>query len=867
MDTRRGRGTLRVYLGAAPGVGKTYAALSEARRRAERGTDVVVGYAETHGRARTAELMDGLEVVPRQELIYRGARFTEMDLAAVLERRPDVAVVDELAHTNVPGADHPKRWMDVQEIVAAGIDVITTLNIQHLESLNDVVESITGVRQQETVPDAVVRQADQIELVDMSPQALRRRLAHGNVYAAEKIDAALTSYFRLGNLTALRELALLWTADRVDAALERYRAEQGITTTWPARERVVVAVAGGAEGETLLRRGARITERALGAELLAVHIMRSDGLSPSLAPDALGRLRALTEQLGGTFHTVSGEDAATAILDFARSVNATQIVLGASRRGRWRSAASPGAGPTIVRESGDIDVHIVTHTGAGSRRGLGHRRAGNLDRRRVRAGWLAAAAGLPAITALLLATRDVHGLSTVLMTYLLATVLVALLGGLWPAVVTAVVGGLLANYLFTPPIFTWTIEEGENALGILILISVAVMVSWVVDVAARRRREASRARAEADALTMLAGSVIRGQDAVPALLEQVRETFGLEAVALLEEDQQAWTQVASAGDDAPTDPSSAPIVVPVRDGLAIAARGNLPTPSDVRVLSALALQADAMMERDRLRAAARAARLEHERAALKTALLAAVSHDLRTPLATIKIGISSLRSLGSELPEQDRAELLETVEEGSDHLQSLIDNLLDMSRLDAGVVSPHTRAIALDDVVGRALSGLDDPRLVVDVPDTLPLVMADPGLAERVVANLVQNSLRHAPGSTPVLVQGASTQAHAVLRIVDRGPGVPEAARDQMFRAFQRLGDVPNGQGVGLGLAVARGFADALGATLSAEDTPGGGLTMVFTLPLATTTGTDAAASTSDVGEPAGRPQSEPACLGEGVLP
>ena len=321
------RGRLRIYLGAAPGVGKTYAMLGEGRRRASRGTDVVVGFVEPHGRPVTEAMIGDLEQVPRREVTYRDATFTEMDLDAVLARHPEIALVDELAHTNVPGSRNAKRWEDVEELLAAGIGVISTVNVQHLESLNDVVESITNVPQRETVPDEVVRRADQIELVDMSPEALRRRMAHGNVYAPEKVDAALSHYFRVGNLTALRELALLWVADRVDTALAAYRAEQGIAQTWPARERVVVALTGGPEGEALIRNGARIASRGAAGELMAVYVSRSDGLAGA-SPGALAQQRALVESLGGTFHSVVGEDTAAAILDFARGVNASQIVLG-----------------------------------------------------------------------------------------------------------------------------------------------------------------------------------------------------------------------------------------------------------------------------------------------------------------------------------------------------------------------------------------------------------------------------------------------------------------------------------------------------------------------------------------------------------
>lgn len=355
-----GRGKLRIYLGAAPGVGKTYAMLAEAHRRVERGTDCAVAFVEHHGRPRTEVLLHGLETVPRRTIDYRGTSFTEMDVDAVLARRPAVALVDELAHTNVPGSRNPKRWQDVEELLAAGIDVVSTVNIQHLESLGDVVESITGVRQQETVPDEVVRRADQIELVDMSPQALRRRMAHGNVYKPDKVDAALSNYFRPGNLTALRELALLWTADRVDEYLRQYRGEHNIRSTWQARERIVVGLTGGPEGRTLIRRATRLAEKGAGGEVLAVYISRSDGLT-SASPKELAVQRTLVEDLGGTFHHVVGDDIPDALLDFARGVNATQIVLGSSRRRSWQYVLGPGVGQTVARESGpDLDVHIVT---------------------------------------------------------------------------------------------------------------------------------------------------------------------------------------------------------------------------------------------------------------------------------------------------------------------------------------------------------------------------------------------------------------------------------------------------------------------------------------------------------------------------
>ena len=825
----RKRGTLRVFLGAAPGVGKTYAMLDEARRRDERGVDVVVGLVETHGRPQTADQLEGLEIIPRRTVQYRGATFTELDTDAVIARRPAVALIDELAHTNVPGSRNPKRWQDVQEVLDAGIDVVTTVNIQHLESLNDVVESITGVHQQETLPDEVVRRADQIELVDMSPEALRRRLAHGNVYSPEKIDAALTHYFRAGNLTALRELALLWTADRVDDALAAYREQHEIADLWPARERLVVAVTGGPETETLVRRGVRIASRPAGGELLVVHVTRGDGLAGA-SPDALARHRLFVESLGGTWHTVVGDDVAAAVLDFARGVNASQLLLGATRRRGPAAALTPGILPRVIRGAGDIDVLVVTHERAGRGRLQLPRRTG-LSRARRLSAWALALAG-PALLGVALRTLSLDSLPSVLMLYLALTVGVALVGGLGAALCAAVVSGLVSNFLFVPPVGTFTITEPANALAVVVLIATAVAVSAVVDLAARRTVQAAQARGEADTLTTVAGSVLRGADAVPAMLDQLREAFSLTDVALLsrEPDEGDWTTVHAVGPCPPRSPEDATTVVPVADGLTLALRGRGLSAPDLRVVTAVAMNIGAAQERDRLRVQARTAKAERERGAMRTALLAAVSHDLRTPLSAIKAGITALTGSGTAIGPEDQQALLADVAESTDRLQALIDNLLDMSRLDAGVVAPVRAPVALDELVPRALAPLAGDRLHLDVPEDLPLVDADAGLLERAVANLVENALHYSTG--PVRVLGEALPGAVVLRVVDRGPGVPDEHKTDVFTAFQRLGDAPHGHGLGLGLAVARGFVEANGGTLDAEDTPGGGLTMVLTLPV-----------------------------------
>ncbi|MFD3375287.1 MULTISPECIES: DUF4118 domain-containing protein [unclassified Streptomyces] len=829
------RGKLRIYLGAAPGVGKTYAMLSEAHRRVERGTDCVVAFVEHHNRPRTEVMLHGLEQIPRRELEYRGTVFTEMDVDAVLTRHPQVALVDELPHTNIPGSRNTKRWQDVEELLAAGIDVITTVNIQHLESLGDVVESITGVRQQETVPDEVVRRADQIELVDMSPQALRRRMAHGNIYKPDKVDAALSNYFRPGNLTALRELALLWVADRVDEYLTEYRNEHRVSKIWGSRERIVVGLTGGPEGRTLIRRASRLAEKGAGGEVLAVYIARSDGLT-SASPKELAVQRTLVEDLGGTFHHVIGEDVPTALLDFARGVNATQIVLGVSRRKGWQYVFGPGVGATVARESGpDLDVHLITHDEAGKGRGLPVARSARLGRSRVIWGWLVGVVGPALLTLLLTSVTPSVGLANDMLLFLTMTVAAALLGGLYPALASAVVGSLLLNWYFTPPVHTLTIADPKNIVAIAIFVGVAVSVASVVDLAARRTHQAARLRAESEILSVLAGSVLRGETSLEALLERVRETFGMESVALLERasDVEPWTCAGSVGPQPCQSPENADVDMPVSDHMALALSGRVLPAEDRRVLAAFAAQAAVVLDRQRLQSQADQSRTLAEGNRIRTALLAAVSHDLRTPLAGIKAAVSSLRSEDVAWSEEDQAELLEGIEEGADRLDNLVGNLLDMSRLQTGTVTPLIREIDLDEVVPMALGGVPEDSVELDIPETLPMVAVDPGLLERSVANLVENAVKYSPAEERVLVSASAMADRVEVRVVDRGPGVPDPAKDRIFEPFQRYGDAPRGAGVGLGLAVARGFAEAMRGTLTAEDTPGGGLTMVLTLPAA----------------------------------
>lgn len=828
QQDRPRRGELRIYLGAAPGVGKTYAMLGEAWRRKERGTDVVVGLVETHGRKKTAQLLDGLEVVPRSQGSYRGRGFTEMDVDAVLARRPEVAIVDELAHTNIPGSRNEKRWQDVLELLDAGIDVLSTVNVQHLQSLNDVVVKITGVPQQETVPDEVVRKAEQVELIDITPEALRRRLAHGNVYPAERIDAALGNYFRPGNLTALRELALLWVADQVDVALQRYRAQQHITETWEARERVVVSITGGSESETLIRRASRIAARA-GAELMVLHVLRGDGLT-DLGPTEVGRYRKLADDLGATFHTVVGDDVPTALLDFARGVNATQLVLGTSRRSRVARLFDQGIGATVVQRSGAIDVHMVTHEEAGGRLRRLYNRSPIPASRRV-FGWALAVVLPAAATVVGVLLRGQLDFSTDVVDYFLVTVIVALVGGLGPALLASVLSAGLLNFFFTEPLYTLNVHSPRNVVTLVAMIVVAILVALVVDAAARLATQAAQARTEAALLASYARTVLTNTAPLPRLLEKVRENFGLESVSLVEKQDGSWHRVAECGPNPCGEPEDADVDIPVTADVHLTLRGRALPAADRRVLEAVAGQALLALRQQRMAAKTASAERKAEATELRTALLSALGHDLRTPLTSIKASIGSLRAQDIELSPEDTEELLATAEESTDRLAGLVDNLLDSSRLATGAVRPQLRPVGYDDVVAHALSNVDNSEsVVVAVDERLPAVLADPGLLERVVANVIDNALRHGRGDEPVAVRGSTHAEYVELRIIDHGRGLKKGTANSAFAPFQRLGDRDNTPGIGLGLSVAEGFTEAMDGTIRAEDTPGGGLTVVISL-------------------------------------
>ncbi|KPG64186.1 sensor histidine kinase KdpD [Cutibacterium acnes] len=812
-----------MLLGAAPGVGKTYAMLDEGKHLRAGGSDVVIAVVETHGRAATAAMTEGLEVVPRHYVERRGIELPEMDLDEVLARHPDVALVDELAHTNAPGSRNEKRWQDVEELLEAGIDVISTVNIQHIESLNDVVEQITGVPQRETVPDTVLRRASQVEVVDLAPQALRDRLSSGKVYPAERIDAALSNYFRLGNLTALRELALLWVADEVDHALADYRSEHGIDSRWEARERVVVALTGGREGETLLRRGARIAVRAGGGELLAVHVTTEDGLR-SPHPGELARQRGLVDKLGGSFHQLVGDDIPETLIEFAKSVNATQLVIGASRRGKLsRLLTGHDVEADIIRASGAIDVHIVSHDAQAKALRL-PRMGGALSTRRRIAGFAVLAVFGPLLTWLLVSSRSPEALTTDVLAYELLAVVVALVGGAFPSLIAALASGFALDYFFTKPFYTVTVNEPLHLVALLLYLLTAALVSVVVDRAARKTRVARRTAAESGLLQSVAGLVLRGEDAVESLLSRATEAFGLSGARLMTDGKVVanWGTTSDQVTEHRID-----------DHTVVEFHGPEPDASERRLMSVIAAQLGTALEQRQLEETAKAVEPLAATDRVRTALLSAVGHDLRRPLAAATAAVSGLRSEWSKLSDQDRADLLETADEALSQLANLVTDLLDVSRLQSGVLGVSVMPVDPAEVIMPALDelSLGPADVEIDLGSDVPEMVADPALLQRVVVNLLSNALRYEPAGSRVRLAESSFANQVEIRVIDHGPGIPEDRRDDVMVPFQRLGDTDSSVGLGLGLALSKGFVEGMDGTLALEDTPGGGLTMVISLP------------------------------------
>jgi len=813
------RGRLHVFLGAAPGVGKTFAMIEEGQRLEGDGRKVLVGPLETQGRGELGGLLEGLESLDSADWV-----------SEVIDRRPDVVLIDDLARSNPPGSRSSKRWDDIDSILDAGIDVLSTLNIQNLESLNDVVFGITGVRESETVPDHVIRQNADIEVVDLGEQRIRERLNAGKIYPAEQVDATLANFFRPGNLSALRELTLSWAADRVDEALADYRMLHGIHETWDTKERIVVGISGTGGSEVVVRKAARNALRSR-AELIGVHV-RTSGQHSDDVREELDEQKDLLHDLGGSYHELIGDDVAESLLTFARAENATRIVLGVSPHSRLRDRLAGSTVRAAIARAGSIEVNVITYESTGSP-GEGDHHESALSAKRRAFAWLLAVISLSASTVTLLSLDMSIALENVLLIYLLQAVAVGILGGALPAVASAVSGFLLANWFFTPPFRTWKIADVGHLFALFAFLVVASAVGLLVGNATRRSAEARKARAHAEALA--ATTIQRISNPTTGLTTRIRDAFAMSAAAVLRRSGEQWDAIATVGITELRHPDDADEVIPLTDDSVLALSGGSLTGDDRRLLRAFAAQMAQALEREKLETEAAAVEAMVETDRLRTALLNAVSHDLRTPLATIKASVTSLLETEVSWSQEQTQAFLEAILEETEHLNRVVGRLLDASRIQVGAVHVLFTSVGLDEVVSSALAGLGarSHQVSVEIPEPLPAVRTDPALLERVIANLIENALAWSPAETPVRVTAGEVAGRIDLRVIDRGPGIPGDERDAIYQPFQRLGDSPEGSGVGLGMAVARGFLDAMGNEFTIEDTPGGGTTMVIGFDLA----------------------------------
>ena len=818
------RGVVRVYLGAAPGVGTTSAMLAEGRRRAERGSDVVVGVVETHGRGRTAALLDGFEHVGREA---RG-----LDVDAVLARRPRVVLVDDLAGVGGTLGEDGGRWADVDRLATAGIDVITTLWVGHIESQHDVIERVTGRTQVVSIPDAFLARVDQVELVDMTPEALRRRLAHGNIYAPDEIDSTVLDLFRPATLTALRQLSLLWVAARIDEPLLAYLDADDIVDRWEIRERVVVAVTSAPGNDNVVRQAGRLARRNNG-ELIGVHITVGGGAAEA-HDDRLAAQRDLLVRLGGSYHEVVGDDVASALVLFTRAERATQLVIGASQRSRWTRVRRGSVVDTITRELRDADLHIIATSSTQPAVSMPRVRRQPVSPRREMVAVLLAAIGLPVVVLVGLALDSPLSPHEPLLALLSVVVVSSAVGGARVGLASALAGSLLANWFFTPPRHTLRVANADDIIELVVFVAVAGLIATLVGALGRRTAEADRARAEAEALARSTVTLIGAHDPLAGLLAQVRSTFGLEAVAVLAREGDDWRIEASSGSPVPASPNVGQ-AVDLRADARLVLVGPPLSAQDLRLLRALSAQLGAALTNRELHAQAAKAELYAEASNLRTAMLQSVSHDLRTPLASIKASVTSLLQPDVRFTDADRRDLMDTINEETDRLDHVVGNLLDMSRLQADAVDPVRVVVDIEDALGAALAAIAAPndRVVVDLPAALPAACADPVLLERALSNLLANALAWSPDAEPVRVDARESSGRVVIRIADRGPGIPASKRATVFEPFQRLGDRSQQVGVGLGLAVAKGFVHAMLGDLELDDTPGGGLSVFVSLPKA----------------------------------
>jgi two-component system, OmpR family, sensor histidine kinase KdpD len=853
---QEGRGRLKIFLGAAPGVGKTYEMLQTAQARRRDGVDVAIGVVETHGRRETEALLAGLEVIPRRRIDYKGRLLEEMDLDAILARRPKLVLVDELAHTNAPGGRHPKRYMDVEELLAAGIDVYTTLNIQHVDSLNDVVAQITRIRVRETVPDGILDRADDIEVVDLSPEELIQRLKEGKVYLPQQAERAIRHYFMPGNLTALRELALRRTAQRVDEQMVTYMRAHAISGPWAAGERVLVCVSEDPACAGLIRYAKRVADRlhapwtALYVETARYH--RLDERERDRIADCL----RLAEKLGGAAITIPGARIADEVVSYAKTNNITHIVIGKSERSRWFEMLHGSVVHDLVRRAGTISVHVIAGAGEDALPAKTVATSPPPDRFEAKP-YIATLGIVLAAFAIGVPLQKFLNVANIALVFLTAVFISAIRFGLVPSLFACLVSVLTYNFYFLPPQYTFTIADPENVVALFFFLTVAVLAS---NLAARTHSQVTTTRSRARtteelfAFARKLAGIGKLDDLLWATVYQIAAMVKVHVVLLLPEgngivvragyppeDQLdeadlaaarwTWEHNRPAGRGADTLPGAKRLFLPLRTGRGPVGvigidrdqPGPLLTPDGRRLLDALADQAAIAIERITLAEDIDRTRVVAETERLRAALLTSISHDLRTPLASIIGALTSLRSFGKAYDEATRDELLATVQAEAERLNRFIGNLLDMTRLESGAIELKPELVDVSEIVGTALQRagqmLAGHRVEVEVDPDLPMLSLDYLIFEQVLFNLLDNAAKYAPPGSLVQIRARREGVAVAVEVIDEGPGVPPADFERIFDKFYRVHAQDRQRaGTGLGLAIGRGFVEALGGTIVARN-------------------------------------------------
>ena len=879
-EARAARGKLKIFFGASAGVGKTYAMLIEAHERRRAGAEVVVGVVETHGRAETAALLGDLEVLPLRDVEYRGTRLREFDLDAALARHPGLILVDELAHTNAPGSRHAKRWLDVEELLKAGIDVYSTLNVQHVESVYDLVAQITGVSVRELIPDGVVEKADEIELVDLPPDELLQRLKEGKVYLPQHAERAREHFFQKGNLIALRELALRLTAERVDAQMESYRHTHAIQRTWAVGGRMMVCIGEPASGLRLVRAARQMAAR-LDAEWLAVHVEHPGEVRPSdSVRDHIVDVLGYAEELGAETAMLSGVRIADQLLAYARERNVSRILIGKPTRPRWLEMALGSVVNTLIRGSGDVDVHVLS----GEPAEPGER----TPEPRAPRPWkdYASSLGVVAVvTVICWFMRQRFAPANLIMVYLLGVMWVAVNFGRGPAILASLVSVAAFDFFYVPPFLTFAVSDTQYILTFLVMLAAALVISTM---ASRLQQQTAGARGR-EQRTAALYSLSRELAAIPdrgpllaAATRRIEDVFGARSVFLLpdasgrlsvpdvplspvtldEHDrgvaQWSFDHDQPAGLGTPTLPAARGLYLPLRgSGGPVGVMGILPpsrvVPADqLRMLETFGNQIALALERSRLAEEAEEARVRTESERLRETLLSSVSHDLRTPLAVITGSGSSLLAAG--MSEATRRELLESIVDEAHRLNRLVGNLLDMTRLESGAVQLRREWHSLEEVVGGAITRLEDRlhgrAIEVRIPRDLPLLSLDDVLMGQVFYNLLDNAVKYTPSGGPIEVMAELREERAVIEVSDRGPGLPPGEEEAVFRKFHRVRRDHEPGGVGLGLAICRGIVLAHGGTIVAFNRVGGGATFRVELPAGEPPPTVPAEDAEAAGEP-----------------